>query len=249
MGPAIQKGINRMEDQTFRKSDGAQGPRTKPGDRGTARIKKTRKGKQVVMGALFLVLLGLGWIFPLIGYFIPLCMAAGVGMAFFKGRKWCNWYCPRGSFADGYMKCISPGRRIPVWLRGLPLRIGVLTFLLAMLGFQITRLWPDFTGIGGFFMVLLTITTALGVILALAVHQRAWCYICPIGTMSNWVGRNKYPLAFDEEKCVECNACAKSCPMQLSPYSRETTGMEGQGDCLKCGLCVATCPKSALTFK
>jgi polyferredoxin len=214
------------------------------------KAKKSRTVKQIVMGTVFLILLVGGWFFPLIGYFIPLCMVAGISMASVKGRKWCNWFCPRGSFADSYMKAISPEKKIPDWLRSLPVRIGVLAFLIGMLTIQIIRLWPDPYAIGRFFMVLLTITTAVGIILALIFQQRSWCYICPIGSMSNWVGKNRDQLAIDTDACVSCKLCGKTCPMQLTPYEmKENQEMSFKGDCLKCGLCVATCPKEALSYR
>jgi ferredoxin-type protein NapH len=213
------------------------------------RSKKSRTVKQFLSGALFVVLLAAGWFLPVIGYFIPLCMVAGVGVAAVKGRKWCDWYCPRGAFADTFLKTISPHRSIPAWLRGMPVRVGVLVFMMAMLTIQIVRLWPDFFAIGGFFIVLLTVTTLVGVLLALIVHQRSWCYICPIGSLSNWVGGNKYQLKIDAGACVGCKLCAKTCPMQLSPVEmKERSAMAYHADCLKCGLCVAACPKDALAF-
>ena len=77
------------------------------------KAKKSRRIKQYIMGTIFLILLPFGWFYSLIGYFIPLCMIAGIGIASWKGRKWCNWMCPRGSFSDSYMKVISPERKIP----------------------------------------------------------------------------------------------------------------------------------------
>ncbi|MCX8023306.1 MAG: 4Fe-4S binding protein [Syntrophorhabdaceae bacterium] len=213
------------------------------------RKKRERRIKQFIMGTVFIVLLIGGWYFSLIGYFIPLCMVAGIGMASIKGRKWCNWYCPRGSFADSYMKIISPEKRIPDFLKKTPVRVGVLLFLIGMLTYQIIRLWPDFYGIGRFFVILLTITTTVGIILGILLHQRSWCYICPIGTLSNWVGKNRYKLTIEPEKCIECKLCYKTCPMQLTPFEmKHEKEMKFKGDCLKCGLCVATCPKEALKF-
>jgi len=213
------------------------------------KAKRSRRWKQVLLGTLFVVLLIGGWFYSLIGYFIPLCMVAGVGLAAFRGRKWCNWMCPRGSFADTYMKVISPGRKMPGWLRGTPIRLGVLAFLMAMLTFQIVRLWPDPYAIGKFFVVLLTITTVVGVFMALFLHQRAWCSICPIGSLSSWVGKNRYPLRMDKDACVSCGLCTKTYPMQLSPQEmKESEVMAFRGDCLKCGLCAKACPKQALCF-
>ena len=215
----------------------------------TWKAKKSRKLKQYIMGTIFLVLLSFGWFYPPVGYFIPLCMIAGIGMARWKGRKWCNWMCPRGSFSDSYMKLMSRGRKIPGFFRTSPLRIGVIVFLMSMLTYQIVRLWPDPYTIGRLFMTLLTITTALSILLAIIIHQRSWCYICPIGTISNWVGQNRESLFGKNDLCNSCKLCSKACPMLLEPCELKEKGkMSFRGDCLKCGLCVATCPKDALTF-
>jgi len=210
-------------------------------------VVKTRQAKQLAMGTIFVVLLAGGWFAPVVGYFIPLCMVAGIGVALFRGRQWCNWYCPRGSFADSIMKRISPVRPMPRLFRTTGLRLTVLTFLMAVLAFRITALWPDFHEIGRFFMILLTVTTAAGLILAAVFHHRAWCAVCPIGSLSSWVGRNRYPLAVEKDKCVDCGACARKCPMQLEPQKLEE-GAATRGDCVKCGLCVQACGKEALTL-
>jgi ferredoxin-type protein NapH len=211
---------------------------------------RRRRLKQTLLGMAFLLLLGAGWIYPLIGYFIPLCMLLGIGMAAFRGRSWCNWLCPRGSFEDALLAQVSRGRRIPAVLRSTPLRLGVMAFLMGMLTWQIIRLWPDPLAIGGFFVLLLSITTVVGLVLGVGFHQRSWCYLCPIGTMSNWVGKNRRPLLMAPEKCTQCNLCAQKCPMQLSPAElKEQPVMHNHGDCLKCSLCVESCPKAALAFQ
>lgn len=215
-----------------------------------ARAQKTRRIKQVILGTAFPVLLAAGWLYPLIGYFIPVCMLLGIGLAAFKGRNWCDWLCPRGSFEDSLLARISPQRRIPRVFRATPLRVGVMALLMGMLTYQIIRLWPDPWAIGGFFVLLLSITTAVGVVLGLIFQQRTWCYICPIGTMSNWVGKNRRPLLLAAERCTECNLCARACPMQLAPVAlKEQAFMPHRGDCLKCSLCVGNCPTGALTFQ
>jgi len=214
-----------------------------------ARLRQVRGRKQLVFGTGFLLLLGAGWWYPLIGYFIPACMLLGIGLAAFRGRSWCNWLCPRGSFEDALVARLSPRRRIPEILRRTPLRVGVMTLLMGLLTFQIIRLWPDPWAIGGAFILLLTITTAAGVVLGVIYQQRAWCYICPIGTMSNWVGKNRRPLTLAAERCLDCRLCAQTCPMQLTPAAlKEHAAMPHQGDCLKCRLCVASCPTAALSF-
>lgn len=215
-----------------------------------AQVHQVRQVKQLVLGTAFMLLLAAGWIYPLLGYFIPVCMVLGIGLAVFKGRSWCDWYCPRGSFEDSMLAKISRGVRIPSVFQGTPMRVGVMTFLMGMLTWQIIRLWPDPRAIGAFFVLLLSITTTVGIVLGMIYHQRLWCYLCPIGTMSNWVGKNRQPLRMETQSCKECNLCARQCPMQLSPLElKQGDSMSHRGDCLKCSLCVAGCPTAALSFK
>jgi polyferredoxin len=195
------------------------------------------------------MLLAAGWLYPLIGYFIPACMLLGVGLAVFKGRNWCDWLCPRGSFEDAWLRRISRQRSIPPVFRGAPLRLGVIALLMTVLTVQIIRLWPDPWAIGGFFILMLTLTTGAAVVLGVIFHQRTWCYICPIGTMSNWVGKNRRPLRMVPERCTDCLLCSRRCPMQLAPSAlKEQAVMAHRGDCLKCRVCVESCPTAALAF-
>lgn len=213
-------------------------------------FEKKRKMKQLFMGMIFLVILIGGWRYPLLGYFIPLCMLLGMGIGFFKGRKWCDWFCPRGSFFDILMRPLSAKKEIPKFFKGPLLRIGVLSFLMLMMTVQIIKRWPDPYKIGMFFVILLTVTTILGVILAFIFHQRTWCYFCPIGSMANWVGRPRYPLKIDSGLCTECELCYNICPVQIAPFKFKKTGLETvrDWDCLKCNLCVSACPKEALNL-
>jgi len=211
---------------------------------------RVRGIKQLIMGVFFLVLLVAGWFFPVLGYFIPACMLLGIGIAAFQGRSWCNWLCPRGSFEDSLLSRLSRQRPIPAVFRRLPLRLGVMGFLMTVLTVMIIRLWPDPIAIGGFFVLMLTVTTVVAVVLGLIFQQRVWCYLCPIGTMSSWVGRNRRPLEMEATRCIDCGICARQCPMQLAPVAlKDPQGMANRGDCLKCSLCVQHCPTAALHWE
>jgi ferredoxin-type protein NapH len=207
-----------------------------------------RRNRQYIMAILFIVLLIAAWKYPVLGYFIPACMVLGIGLAMFKGRKWCDWYCPRGSFADTLLKEISPGKRIPNLVKTTPFRFIILSFLMTVMLIQIIVRWPDPIAIGMFFVILLTITTFIGVILSVIFHQRTWCSFCPIGSLSSWVGKNKERNHLNSELCTSCTLCHKVCPVQIEPYKYKNGGMQevNEGDCLKCDLCITACPKKAL---
>ncbi len=215
-----------------------------------AQAVKTRNRKQLFMGLGFMALLAAGWVYPLLGYFIPVCMLLGIGIAAFQGRSWCNWLCPRGSFEDRLLSRLSWQRPIPAVFRGWPMRLSVMALLMTILTVMLIRLWPDPWAIGAFFVLMLTVTTVMAVILGMIFQQRLWCYLCPIGTMSAWVGRNRRPLALDAASCVDCGLCARKCPMQLAPATMKTGDpLANRGDCLKCSLCVHHCPTAALHWQ
>jgi ferredoxin-type protein NapH len=210
--------------------------------------KKNRLIKQVLTGIFFPAVLVGGWFYPALGYFIPVCMAAGISIAFYRGRKWCDWTCPRGSFFDTAGKAISPNKEIPAIFKSRPTRILMLAILMAALTVQIVRVWPDPIRIGKVFVIMLTATTSLAVLLTILYHPRVWCCFCPVGSISNWVGLGTKPLQIDSGLCVECKLCHKVCPIQVSAYTFKDKGVENvmDGDCLKCGLCTTACPKKAL---
>jgi ferredoxin-type protein NapH len=212
--------------------------------------KKKRFIKQLSTAVIFPVVIIGGWFYPVLGYFIPICMVAGITIAFGRGRKWCDWYCPRGSFFDTAVKQISLNKEIPAFFKSIAARIMMLAILISIMTIQIIRVWPDPYKIGKVFVVLLTITTSIAIILALSCHPRVWCCFCPIGSISNWVGKGKKPVKIDSALCNECELCHKVCPIQVAPYKFKNQGTEKvmDGDCLKCGICTAACPQKALSL-
>lgn len=208
-----------------------------------SKIPNPKLKKQTLIGLVFIAFLTAGWYFPIFGFIIPACMAFGISISFSKGRKWCEWYCPRGSFYDSALKFISPQKNIPALFKNLPLRIAILTLLFSMMTLQIIDHGTNAMQIGKFFMTLLTATTAIGIILGVIFHQRTWCYLCPVGTAANLIGKDRYKLIIDTEKCVRCKLCNQTCPMQLQPYELKSN------DCIKCGDCINSCPKTALSFE
>jgi polyferredoxin len=211
---------------------------------------KKRQKKQFFMGIIFIAILLLGWRYPLVGFFIPLCMLLGAGIGLANGRKWCDWYCPRGSFSDFWIKLISPKKDIPLLFKDMRFRVAVLAFLTLVMAVNLILRWPNATKIGNFFVVMLTVTTLLGVVFAVLYHQRSWCSFCPIGTLINLTGRKNRPLTIDSPLCIECGLCRKVCPLQIKPYLFKDKAVEvvKDRDCLGCGSCVLACPKQALKF-
>jgi len=192
-----------------------------------------------------------GWRYPLLGYFLPLCMMAGMGIALFKGRYWCDWLCPRGSSWDLLLSRISLRKKIPLLFRSTKFRILILVILMTVLMTQLPQVWPDLEGMGKVFVMMLSITSGVGIFLGIPTHHRNWCTYCPVGTMGNWLGKGKYPLTITPE-CTECKKCDTVCPIQIQRWKyrpqKDEAAIVPEWDCLKCGLCVEACPQKALFF-
>lgn len=207
--------------------------------------KKRRKLQSLTLVGLPLVLAG-GWFYPPLGFLLFGCMIGAVALALHRGsRAWCDWMCPRGSFYDLALSKISPKRRIPGLLKTKIFRIGMLGMITLVLGGQLYLARGDFNQMGLALVRVLTVTTSIGILLAVVYHPRAWCHICPMGTLGNWLSKGKEALTIGEN-CTGCKACAKACPMQLKPYTFAGEGAMRDRDCVKCLSCVATCPKKAI---
>ncbi len=208
--------------------------------------KRRRRLQSYTWLGLPLVVIG-GWFYPKLGFLLMGCIVGALGIAAFHGRQWCDWLCPRGSFYDLFLDKISGKRQIPGFFRNTGTRIGMILFLFTVLGVQIYFAWPGVDAIGKAFVIVLTVTTSIGIVLGIGIHPRTWCNVCPMGTIANWMSTGKKPLTI-ADTCIDCTLCAKVCPMQLAPYKDKAIGVMQDNDCIKCGSCVAACPKKALEF-
>lgn len=199
---------------------------------------------------IFLVFIGVGLIYPVIGLIAIVCMLAPVLLAPYKGRYWCGNFCPRGSFYDHILAKFSPKKPIPPFFRTKGFRTFMVLVIMTVFSVQMIYAWGDLSAMGAVFVRIIFVTTLVGVLLGLMYHQRTWCSFCPMGTLASWVSAKKKPLPLVvDSSCVSCKLCTKACPLQLSPYTSKGSN-EGftHSDCLKCNRCVEKCPKKALAF-
>lgn len=198
-------------------------------------VKAYRYGLGAVVPA---VLVG-GYFNPYVGLVVPAVMAASLGFAALgRGRRFCGHYCPRGSFLDGWLRWLPRRRPLPEWTRG-GFRWAVLAVLMGFLGWRLAQDPASVAHWGRVFWFMCAVTTAAALALAALYRSRAWCAVCPIGTLAGSLQRPQ-PLFTPPEGCRQCGACDRACPLDLSP-SRGLAG-RAAGDCLQCGACAAVCP-------
>lgn len=191
-----------------------------------------------------------GYIYPIVGFAALICMLAPIVWAAARGRYWCGNWCPRGSFYDSVMAKLSPNKPIPAVLRHPWFRAFMVAFIMGVFTVQMISAWGDLNAMGMVFVRIIFVTTVVGIVLAVTVHQRAWCTFCPMGTIASFISAKTAPKPLMvEASCVSCKLCTKACPLQLKPY--EAKGNDAgfsDADCLKCGRCIDVCPKKALHF-
>ena len=215
--------------------------------------------RRVAVGVLLVIVVGGLW-YPPLGLVAVVMMLGLLGMAAFRGRYWCGHICPRGSFLDLILRYLSPTRVFPRFLRGLWARAGILILLMSALAWSLATLpietAPDMPGgiyglIGAVFVRLCLITTLGAIFLGMVSQERAWCAICPMGTMQNIIGRASAGRAqgrilTEAEKCRDCGICETTCPMDIAIREYLDRGEISDPDCIRCAACVIACPAEAL---
>ncbi len=223
-----------------------------------------RKLTLFLIGGYLLVFLGLlkfenlqieGFFFYLLaGFFsgsvIHYMVAKIFGPILFN-RAWCSWACWTAMILDLLPYKRSSGR-IPGkwgWLRYIHFILSLSIVLLLWFGFgyrveskSITELYWLLAGNAIYY--------ATGIILAFWLKDnRAFCkYVCPITTILKITSRfSLLKIRGDSEKCNECGACMKTCPMDIRIPDYVKMGFRVLStECILCQTCVNTCPTGAL---
>lgn len=178
---------------------------------------------------------------PVIHYLV-----AKIGGPLLFGRGWCGYACWTAMVLDllPFKRPQGPRRKRLGWMRfllfALSLAFGVVLFWLAP---------EDMEGIlMAAFLLGNLFYYASGIVLAyLLKDNRAFCkYLCPITVFLQPMSYfSLLRVRVDEEKCTDCGACKKVCPMDVDMTSNARNRVNGT-ECILCGQCADVCSKKAL---
>lgn len=159
---------------------------------------------------------------------------------FIWSRGFCGWACPRAAFLEQFMKHISLNKPVPKWMQSL----WVSAFIFVVLISRVT--YVGFTkGLlaAGF---LLCIVPTIGALLVAWYSPKAWCAICPTGTLMKFVDLATKRFKVKKNSCTSCAACDKACLMSIEVSKLPQHSFIYEPNCTQCGLCVAACPTCSL---
>jgi len=224
-----------------------------------------RRVSQFFMGGYLLVFLGLikrenmqieGFFFYLMagvfgGSLIHYLVAKIAGPLLFN-RGWCGWSCWTAMILDFLpYKRNTEGRLGGKWgrLRYLhfALSLGLVLVLWFGLGYRVEAhsLSGLYWFVGGNVLYYAS-SIALAFILK---DNRAFCkYVCPIPTVLKVPARfSLLKVEGDADRCTDCGACAKVCPMDIRISDYVQSGQRVLStECVLCLECTNACPKGAL---
>lgn len=217
-------------------------------DRAKEKVSRRKKIQMIMWLLLPIIVIG-GLFVPYLGFFVLAMMLFLLTLSFFRGRYWCGWICPRGSFLDRIISKISLNREIPSFLKDIKFRIAVMILLMGFMIFRLIQTEGILQKIGLVFVAMCLITSVIAIPLGIIFRPRTWCAFCPMGTLQGLIGKNKYLLKISEEDCVECGICERVCTIGTAPQSFKSSGEIDSIDCVRCFECKVKCPKEALSFE
>ncbi len=229
-----------------------------------------RRFAQLLIGVYMLCFLGLlkkenmqleGFFFYLLsGFFagsvIHYLIAKIIGPILFS-RGFCGWACWTAMILDLLpYKRNKKGRIGARWELLRYVHFGV-SLLLVLSSWFILKYRPAHMGEAE--LTLLVIGNVLyftsAIILAYALKDnRAFCkYLCPITVVLKLTSRlSLLKIDGDKEKCTQCRACSKNCPMDIDVVEYVKLGERILStECIFCLTCTTVCPENILdsTFK
>lgn len=137
----------------------------------------------IAVGGFFLRELGLALAF-LMGTAIYLSLGSA------RPRAFCSGLCPRGRALGFALGPVSARLSLPAFMRSRAFRrflCGSSMFFVVMSLFSLPSGWALPAWLGNVFWILCVTTLGLGLLLGLVGKPRAWCAICPLGTLQDTI--------------------------------------------------------------
>lgn len=141
-----------------------------------------------LLSAFFVAAVAIGGFrFPLLGFAVAALLLIALAMNFFKPRSFCSSLCPRGSALGFVLSRASRRKPLPPFMRSDGFKKILCGFMMFCVLGSAFRLRGDIGALGAFFWGLCVVSLIGGLVLGLFFKPRAWCAVCPMGTLQDTI--------------------------------------------------------------
>jgi polyferredoxin len=141
------------------------------------------KISQVISVWLMPLLIIGGSLFSLLGYLVFFMMIFLLSLSYFRARFWCWNLCPRGAFLDIVLSKLSLKHKLPGIFSNKRFKWTIFFLFMAIFILQLITVDKNIYSIGFVFVRMCLVTTLIAIIMGIPLMPRAWCAICPMGTL------------------------------------------------------------------
>ena len=128
-----------------------------------------------------------GYFFPVIGLAVPGMMVLAMALNAGSRRLFCSRVCPNGRTYSVALPRFSKNRSIPRFLADPGIRKVLCAFMFFCVINLLSRSGGGLDQIGRVFWGIYLMATGLGFVFGAAYRPRAWCVVCPMGTLQDTV--------------------------------------------------------------
>jgi len=157
----------------------------------TATQKSLKDNAAPIAATVFVFTVAIGGIFiPEIGLVLAALMAAAIVMTLRKPRSFCSTVCPRGKALGFVMRGPSKRKALPRFMLSIKFRRLLCGSMMFCVIGSLVRTGGDIHRVGGVFWALCALSLSAGLALGYFFKPRAWCAICPMGTLQDTISRH-----------------------------------------------------------
>lgn len=147
------------------------------------------KGKKKYLSIFFVLGVGIGgYFFPLIGLLVIGLIALAIGLNIRRTRYFCGQVCPNGASLSAVLTPVSRKYKLPKFLYAPEFRRALCAFMLFCIVNLMVRFGNSWAQVGRIFWSIYVVSLGLSYSIGLFFKPRAWCAICPMGTLQETLG-------------------------------------------------------------
>lgn len=132
-----------------------------------------------------------GFFWPLAGLAVPVLIVVALGFNAFSRRSFCAGVCPNGRALSAVFPKVSRGASLPSEMRSPLARSALCAFGLFCVINLLSRTGGELALVGRVFWLIYTVSIGLSAVIAFFWKPRAWCAVCPMGTLQDTVGSRR----------------------------------------------------------